>query len=1006
MSNNVYRNQNQQARPSRLEQFAEAFRLWELAGRSWRTFDREIELEPAFSSFCPPPRIARPIDDARTESLLGRLFSSGRDPGLLADDDEISAGNFAQVQTPLRPAVKTASFRIYLPNELKISSGENERMLLNLAFSASFISFEIIGTGQEIVIQITCPETKKSAVFAQLKSHLPAVDLRESEDIFKENFQLNRTDELVAVDFGLGKAWFVPLPFWKSFATDTFLPLIASFDEIVEGETVCLQILFCRTRGNWQRSVQEAIFDRTGKPVFDNLQNHLAGIKEKLANPLLAASVRLAVQSDSKAKSLLAARRTGAFFRQFSSPSGNELIPLKSEGLALTNHLRSFLDRTTYRTGMLLTAQELAAIVHLPSDAVKSQKLNREENLTKPAPDFATQGNLILGENFHAGKIKGISLSSEKRIKHSHVIGSSGSGKSTLLMQMMKQDLELGNGFACFDPHSDLIDGVLERIPENRTKDVILFDPADEDFPIPFNILSAHSELEKTLLASDLVSIFRRFSTSWGDVMNSILANAVLAFLESNRGGSLLDLKRFLVERTLREEFLKTVADDEIRYYWQNDFPQIRGKPFAPLLTRLDTFLRSKIVRRIVAQKENRLDFRRIMDERKILLVRLSLGAIGEENAYLLGSLLVAKLYQATLSRQDTAEENRSPFFLYLDEAHHFVAESMNQILSGVRKYKLGLVLAHQQLRQFQAGEADILASVLANCYTRICFRLDDADAERLSKGFSFFTAEHLKNLGVGEAICRFEQSQHDFNLKTFPFVKVPKEIAAQKRNNVIEQTRKLYAIPREEVEESFQRRKSEEPKVTPVSVKFEPEFTIVPPSNQSHIDEGNTQHSYLQNIIKRIGENNGFVAILEKPVFGGIGKVDVALENENLKIACEIAVTNTIEYELQNIQKCLAAGFDKIAVISTDSKHLANIRKKVESVISTEQITRVHFLEPDSFHLFLESLSKTQANKENKIKGYKVKVDFKESSESETASRKQTAFEVISNLIKRKGKK
>jgi hypothetical protein len=169
------------------------------------------------------------------------------------------------------------------------------------------------------------------------------------------------------------------------------------------------------------------------------------------------------------------------------------------------------------------------------------------------------------------------------------------------------------------------------------------------------------------------------------------------------------------------------------------------------------------------------------------------------------------------------------------------------------------------------------------------------------------------------------------------------------------------------------------------------------------------SSHRYLQTIIKRIGENSGFVATLEKQVFGGIGKVDVALDNEHLKIACEIAVTNTVDYELNNIQKCLASGFDKVCVISTDQKHLANIRRKAESVISNEQLSKVHFLEPDNFHLFLESLNnqtQTVQSKQAKVKGYSVNVNFKEQTELETETRKQTVFEVISNLIRRKGKK
>lgn len=998
MPNNFNRNQNLPNLQRQSESLMESFLLWEQRGRGWQIFDYEIELEPVFSRFSPPQKVGRTLDDARTQSLFGRLFTNKENKNLPTNNTELLAKTSQNIQLCPNPVVKLVSFRFYFPSELKISSEQTEQLLQTLASSASFIAFEIIGTNQEIIFQITCPAPEGETILAHLKGQLPTLDFRMSEDILKKHFAQNQPNESVVVDFGLQREWFIPLPFGKSLATETLLPLIASMEEIIENEVVCLQILFSRVRGAWQNAVQEAILDRNGKLIFANLNNHLTGIKEKLSNSLFATSVRLIVQSNSNQKSLQIARRTNAFFRQFATPSGNELIPLRNDGLLLNSHIQSFLNRTSYRNGILLSMRELSAIIHLPSDAVKSPKLKRDENLTKPAPDFATQGNLLLGDNIHNGIVKKVSLNSNQRIKHTHLIGSSGSGKSTLLMQMMKLDLELGNGFACFDPHGDLIDSVLERVPESRLKDVILFSPDDEDYPVGFNILSAHSELEKTLLASDLVSIFRRFSTSWGDVINSILANAVLAFLESMRGGNLLDLKRFLLERSFREDFLTTVQDEEIRYYWQREFLDLKGKPYAPLLTRLDTFLRSKLIRHIVANKENKLDFRKIMDERKILLVRLSLGAIGEENAYLLGSLLVAKLYHATLSRQNVTEENRSPFFLYLDEAHHFITESMNQILSGVRKYKLGLILAHQQLRQFQSGEADILASVLANCYTRICFRLDDTDAERLAKGFSFFNANHLKNLGVGEAILRLEQSRYDFNLKTFALEPVSIEIAEQRRLAIIENTRKNYAKPKAEIEADNQRPQE----VSNAVGVIQPEQNS-PTNNQSsevlkannlsqkpiisqdfspvYKGRGGKHHQQIQTAIKRIAESYGFQVEVEKDVLDGSGNIDVSLEKENLKIACEVSVT-TAGYEAKNVRKCLASGYDYVIVISSQAKKIPLLQNKIYPEISVEQRELVKVLSLIAFLSFLREITLPKQTKDKKEKPEGQRMSFSEACE------------------------
>src|SRR5439155_2979832 len=318
----------------------------------------------------------------------------------------------------------------------------------------------------------------------------------------------------------------------------------------------------------------------------------------------------------------------------------------------------------------------------------------------------------------------------DQRTRHTYVIGASGTGKSTLLLNLIIQDIKNGEGVAVLDPHGDLIDEVLGYIPEERFADVVLLDPSDEGYPVGFNILSAHSELERNLLSSDLVSVFRRLSTSWGDQMTAVLGNAILAFLESDQGGTLADLRRFLVEKEFRRAFLRTVRDPEVVYYWEREFPLLAGKPQAPVLTRLDTFLRPRTIRYMVGQEPNQLDLGAVMNAGRIFLAKLSQGAIGEENAHLLGSLLVSKFQQLAMSRQEVAAARRRPYYLYIDEFQNFITPSMAQILSGARKYGLGLILAHQDLRQL-AEDPDVLAAVLTNPCTRMAFRLGDFDAKK-----------------------------------------------------------------------------------------------------------------------------------------------------------------------------------------------------------------------------------------------------------------------------------
>ena len=358
---------------------------------------------------------------------------------------------------------------------------------------------------------------------------------------------------------------------------------------------------------------------------------------EKISSPLFAAVIRVAAQSPKSDRAWRIAHGMGKSLRQFADAASNELLPLTNDEYDDEQHSLDVVTRRSCRSGLIINRDELVSLVHLPSASARSPKLKREERKTKAAPSLAFGHALRLGENHHAGKIVHVSMSTEQRVRHMHLIGASGSGKSTLLLNMIMQDIENGDGLAVLDPHGDLIDQVVSRIPEERINDVVLLDPSDEAYPVGFNILSAHSDLERNLLSSDLVSVFRRLSTSFGDQMTTVLGNAVLAFLESSEGGTLGDLRRFLVEPGFRERFLETVEDSEVVYYWQKEFPLLTGKPQGPILTRLDTFLRPKVIRHMVSQKENRLDFAAIMNGRKILLAKLSQGLIGEENSYLLG---------------------------------------------------------------------------------------------------------------------------------------------------------------------------------------------------------------------------------------------------------------------------------------------------------------------------------------------------------------------------------
>jgi energy-coupling factor transporter ATP-binding protein EcfA2 len=844
--------------------------------------------------------------------------------------------------------------------------------------------------------------------------------------------------ESLIVDFGLSNEFFLPLKTSSPLETDLFVTIIGALSDLAEDEVGVFQVLLQKTQNDWAQDAAQAVqyLEETG--TYPKSSGALHSVKEKTRTPLFAACLRVAGKSYSEGRTWRIVKAIGAGLTSLSNPSGNELIPLSNEDYTEEDHEEMLLSRQSFREGMLLNLEELACLVHPPTAAVQSEKLQREMEQTKAAPGLALHHALVLGENHYQNETREVTLSNDQRTKHIHLIGASGSGKSTLMMNLIKQDLDSGQGLCVIDPHGDLIDSVLENMPENRIKDVVLFDPSDAEYPIGFNILQANSELEKTLLSSDLIATFRRMSTSWGDVMDSVLANAILAFVESERGGTLFDLKRFLVEKDFRNEFLKTVKDEAVRYFWLNEFPLITGKPQSSILIRLDTFLRQKLIRHIVCQKDNKIDFRRIMDERKILLVKLSQGAIGEENSHLLGTLLMSKLYQTALSRQDT---NNRPFFsCYLDEFHHFITPSMESVLSGVRKYNLGLVLAHQEFRQLQSRNAEVASSVLSNCYTRICFRLGDTDAERFAAGFSFFDTNALQNLSVGEAVGRIERAEYDFNLKIDLPPKVSKEIAEQKRTMIVNKSRRRYATSKAEVEtqmnftppaqpsaqgkterafierltfpsggkeDSAQNQKSYVTE-NPVGEKMEIAPAFIAPTSLPPVvlDKDTQSHRYLQLLVKRVAESKGFLATIEKEVFGGAGKIDVALERKNVKIAVEISVTNEADYEVQNIRKGAAAGFNPVVVISADRRHLEKIRKLAAEKLTEEELLKTEFFTPEEFHAWLEAVKPEEFSETKNIKGFKVNLKVNADSQKQDSTRKKAISDIVFGGLKKLKKK
>jgi len=1001
------------------EFYTTQFYSWECRGRGWYVSEYPVHLEPPFIPYFRHGFPKEHIDDGKRHTLVSRFIENlnGKKKPIMQDQNLLDYETVDPYE--YAEAINIQALQVKLSKDRKITPDKMKALLLMLSYCNTPISFEIIGTESEIIIQFVCDDRNSDTLETYITAYFPQCAIIRT-NTFLENI-LQRDLTTAVVDFGLKHEFVRPINTAKGYSLDPLIGALGVLERLSAKEQAGIQILFQPALNKWNESIIRSVTMFDGTSFFSDEPDAPKWAIEKVQSPLYGVTIRTFAQAEELTNAFHILERISFALISGSKGISNELIPLSTQSYDFQTRVDDILCRESHRLGMLFNLDELTTLLHFPSETIVSKKLFTASRKTTETPAIAKGKAFVLGENTHNGVCEKVTFGIEERLKHTHIIGATGTGKSTLITNLIVQDIAKGISVVLFDPHGDLVDDILSFIPEDRLEDVVLVDPGDTEYPVGLNILQAKTDIEKEVLSSDLVNSFRRYATSWGDQMSTVLGNTILAILESTKGGTLHDVRRFLLEKEYRNSFLKNVTDPSVQYYWQKEFPLLKTSSIGPILTRLDTFLRPKSIRNMLAQK-NGLDFEELLNSNKIILLKLSQGVIGIENSFLLGSLILSKLHQAILARQQAAQ--RTPVFLYLDEFQHFITPSIRDMISGIRKYNVGLTLSHQDLQQLQRQDTDLLNSVLGNIHNRIVFRVGEPDARKLQEGFIDFDSSDLQNLGKGEALVRIEQPKYNCSLNT----RLPAgRIAGQWQKNIkiiIDHSREQYATPRGEIEKFlFQSLnldiptieekqeigvknpiiKKEHiqvhiPKIKPVEILKE-ELPVKEQKNPS-------THTYLQLLVKKMAEARGYIAVLEVQLPDGSGQVDVLLTKENKTIAIEICVTTDPGWEMHNITKCIAANYDTVISLCGDLKQLQKIKKKCSEGMAESDMKRVQFLTPDTLFALLDDTTKDNVPQEQIIKGYRVNVSYDEVSKEEMDRKRASVAKVVMDSLRRNKKK
>jgi len=727
------------------------------------------------------------------------------------------------------------------------------------------VSFEIAVKNKRIGFYVWVPVHLKSFVEDQIYAQYPSVQISEVVDYTKARTSADR--QLVA-ELRLSANEVLPIKTFPSFEVDPLAAITAALAQFDNDEEAWIQLVIGPAADNWYKRSERYAAKLRGQPSGSSLlrtlfapdsatkpapkltefQSTQAGAVEekshKLAYEVCLRIVYRGNTSLPKAKMRLQA--ITASFKQFNTTYLNGFTQryLGSDD-ALVN---LFKRRSFSKNRFVCNIEEIASLYHLPHTNVETPNiLWASAKTAEPPANLPLISDAISAEvraglspiavtNFRGNNAM-FGLPRSDRGRHLYILGQTGVGKSGLLELLTISDIFSPYGFAVIDPHGDYASNILKRIPEQRVNDVVYFNPADTDFPIAFNPMEVYDPKLKTHVCSELIGVLKRIFESWGPRLEYILRYSILALLDYPNA-TMLDITRILTDEKFRKEVIGYIQDPVVKNFWTVEFASWNGRfaseAVAPVLNKVGAFTANPIIRNIIGQAKSSFNIREIMDGRKILIVNLSRGLIGEDNAALLGALLVTKIQMAAMSRADIEDiDQRIPFYLYVDEFQNFATDSFTTILSEARKYALTLTVANQYIAQMAPSVKD---AVFGNVGSIISFRTSADDARTMIKyfepHFNDYDLVHLHNRNFAINTTIDGEKVQAFSGTTLSLPVSETDFSAE----IIANSRRSYSYQRVDIENIMHARYNPEfankAAVKPVEAIIDSPVAALPPTH------------------------------------------------------------------------------------------------------------------------------------------------------------------------------